>query len=121
MVWSYERPVATSRHVSVPCRRAPRRGGSCGEYRGLGLHRAQREDRPPRAAVRADHGDRAGTAPDAVHVVLALRRLGRVPVARGLGRAAGAPRVETSGLMLGDFKRDLTLLSGRVTELRGHL
>jgi hypothetical protein len=29
--------------------------------------------------------------------------------------------MEASGLMLGDFKRDLTLLSGRVTELRGHL
>jgi hypothetical protein len=29
--------------------------------------------------------------------------------------------VEASRLMLGDFKRDVNLLTSRVTELRGHL
>src|SRR6059036_3913623 len=56
MVWPYERPVATSRHVSVPSRRAPHRGGTRGEHRGLRVHRAHRQDRSPRPPVRADHG-----------------------------------------------------------------
>jgi hypothetical protein len=29
--------------------------------------------------------------------------------------------VEAGRLMLGDFKRDVTLLTSRLTELRGHL
>src|SRR5215467_13270805 len=121
MVWPYERPVATSRHVPFPRRRAPRGDRARRKYRRLGLHRAQRQDHATRAAVRADDSRSAGAAALYRHHVLTPRRLARVPGACRLRRRARAPRLEAGGLMLGDFKRDIALLTGRLTELRGHL